>query len=154
MLRTASAAVILLFLTPLLVAQSSSAEGQVWSQEQAYWQYVKSGDLDGYRALWHESFLGWPVSSPEPARKAQITNWIKLHTDKGESLKSYDLERLVSQQTGDLVTITYRVTQRWAGRDGTASAVKSRIIHTWIQGSDAHWRILSGMSAQVNSDGR
>jgi len=150
--RTRCVAIIVLFVSVLL-AQSPTAEDQVWSDEQAYWQYVKASDLDSYRALWHENFVGWPISGPEPARKAQITNWIKLHTDKGETLKGYDLERLVSQQTGDLVTVTYRVSQTWAEKNGPVSAVKSRIIHTWIRGSDGKWRIISGMSAPVNSDG-
>ena len=147
------AAVVMLF-TPVLFAQSvRSAEDQVWSQEQAYWKYVKANDLEAYRSLWHENFLGWPYASPEPARKTQITNWIKLHNDNGESLKDYSIERLVSQQTGDLITTTYRISSTWAAQDGSGSPAVSRIIHTWIRGSDGKWRIISGMSAPVNADG-
>lgn len=155
MRRKLCLAVAVTLFAQLLLAQSSkSAEDQVWSQEQAYWQYVKAGDLENYRSLWHEKFLGWPFSSPEPARKAQITNWIKLHNDKGDSLKEYKLQPLVSQQTGDLVTTTYRIALTWVGKDGPARPETSRIIHTWIRGSDGKWRILSGMSAPVNADGQ
>jgi ketosteroid isomerase-like protein len=155
MTRKLCLAVVVMLFAPVLFAQSArTAEDQVWSQEQAYWQYVKTGDLDAYRSLWHENFLGWPYISPEPARKAQITNWIKLHTDQGDSLQDYNLQRLVSQQTGDLVTTTYRISLTWAGKNGTGSSDHSRIIHTWIRGSDGRWRILSGMSAPLNSNGR
>ncbi len=135
------------------MAQAPSAEDQVWSREEAYWKYVQANDLSSYRTLWDENFLGWPMSSPEPARKAQITNWIKVHTDKSESLKTYQLQRLVSQQTGDLVTTTYRISLEWTAKDGTGSSDKSRIIHTWIRGKDGSWQIISGMSAPVNADG-
>ena len=154
MARKLCLAVVVMLLAPVLFAQSSSgAEDQVWAREQAYWQYVKAADLDAYRSLWHENFLGWPYTSPEPVRKAQITNWIKVHTDKGDSLKDYTLERLVSQQTGDLVTTTYRISLTWAGKNGTNASDASRVIHTWIRGSDGKWRIISGMSAPVSADG-
>lgn len=144
--------VMLLSAVPFVYAES--AEDQVWAREQAYWQYVKAGDLEGYRSLWHENFLGWPYMRPEPARKAQITDWIKAHLDKGETLESYTLERLVLQPTGDLVTATYRVSGTWTGKNGPTGNDHSRIIHTWIRGSDGTWRIISGMSAPVNADGK
>ena len=33
-------------------------EAQVWELEKAYWEYVKANDLEKYRELWHENFVG------------------------------------------------------------------------------------------------
>jgi hypothetical protein len=33
-------------------------EAQIWNLEKAYWEYVKTNDLEKYRALWHDNFVG------------------------------------------------------------------------------------------------
>jgi hypothetical protein len=55
---------------------STNDEAQFWELEKAYWEYVKANDLEKYRALWHENFVGWPFVSPAPVRKDHITDWI------------------------------------------------------------------------------
>jgi ketosteroid isomerase-like protein len=117
------------------------------------WRYVKSNDLERYRTLWHSDFLGWPTTSPVPVRKEHITDWITAHTSKGEILKSYDLERLEAQQTGDDVTVTYRIHTTWVGKDGVDKPSISRIIHTWRHNSDRTWKIISGMGAYADAQG-
>jgi len=52
-----------------MASQQSVEADKVWALEKAYWRYVQSDDLTGYRSLWHPSFLGWPYVSPEPPRK-------------------------------------------------------------------------------------
>jgi len=149
-----------LALAILLLAAASSAgqtadhEVEVWSLEEAYWRYVQSNDLERYRTLWHDDFLGWPNSSPEPARKAQITNWITAHSTKGESLKSFELDKRALQAIGDLVTVTYRVRVTWLKKDGSTYSEKVRIIHTWRRGGEGRWQIVSGMSAPTNAEGQ
>ena len=145
---------LLLLLAMPALAQKPSADVEiVWSLEEAYWKDVKANDLEHYRALWHPNFLGWPSISPVPLRKAQITKWITDHTGKGESLKSYELDRLILQQTNDLVTTTYRVRLVWADKNGAGNPQTTRIIHTWIKGPNGQWEIISGMSAPANAEG-
>ncbi|PYJ67166.1 MAG: hypothetical protein DME76_15795, partial [Verrucomicrobia bacterium] len=94
---------------PFLVAFASTAiaqdtpkdEAQVWSLEKAYWEYVKSNDLEKHRALWHEDFVGWPLVSSAPVHKDHITDWITANTSKGIKLQSYSIEQLAIQVTGD-----------------------------------------------------
>jgi len=132
---------------------TTADEEKVWSQEQAYWKYVQTNDLERYRTLWHNDFLGWPFFSAEPARKDHITDWIADYARKGETLKSYDLERRVVQVTNNLVTVTYRVHANWVNKDGTGSPQTTRIIHTWIRNPDGSWQIISGMSAPTDANG-
>ncbi len=137
----------------LLPAQNATDEGRVWSREEEYWRYVKANELAGYRSLWREDFLGWPMSSPEPARKAQITSWITAQTSTGNKLESYVLERLSVQVSDNVATTTYRVKQTWIRADGASDTRTTRILHTWLRESDGTWRIISGMSAPVDRDG-
>jgi hypothetical protein len=151
--RTLRILIVLSTLVCAAFAQGHSAdEEKVWSQEQAYWKYVQASDIDGYRTLWHKNFLGWPYFSPEPARKNQITDWITAHKNKGETLKSYELERRVLQTTDNLVTVTYRVHANWVDKNGVGTPESTRIIHTWIRNPDASWQIISGMSAPTDAN--
>jgi len=145
---------VLVLLTPVLSAASPSADSeQVWSLEKDYWKYVQSNDLQRYLALWHADFLGWPSISPEPLRKDHITDWIAAHTSKGETLKSYDLERLTIQVTDNFATVTYRARLTWADKNGPGQPATIRIIHTWLRGAGGTWQIVSGMSAPPNAEG-
>ena len=145
--------VSVLLTSRLLAGQPVAETKEVWSLEDTYWRYVKSNDLEHYRTLWHSDFLGWPTTSPEPVRKEHITDWITAHTSKGETLKSYDLERLEAQLTGDDVTVTYRIHTTWVGKDGVDKPSISRIIHTWRHNADRTWKIISGMGAYADAQG-
>lgn len=141
-------------LTSALFAMPPAADAdQVWSLENSYWQYVKANDLQQYRTLWHASFLGWPSISPEPLRKDHITDWITARTSKGETLKSYDLERLTTQVTDNMATVTYRVRLTWADTNGAGQPSTIRIIHTWVRSPGGSWQIISGMSAPTDAQG-
>lgn len=143
---------VLLTATLYATPPSSDAD-KLWSLEKAYWEYVQANDLQKYRSLWHTDFLGWPSVSPEPLRKDHITDWITAHTSKGETLKSYDLERLTTQVTGDIATTTYRVSITWADKAGAGHPTTVRVIHTWVRKAGETWQIISGMSAPTNAEG-
>jgi len=144
---------VFLLASALFAGQRSSYEKEVWSLEDAYWKYVQANDLERYRTLWHADFLGWPLANPEPVRKEQITEWIAGHTSKGESLKSYDLERLKAQATDNYVTVTYRVRMTWVDKNGKESPSALRVLHTWLRNADGKWQIISGMAAAPNAEG-
>lgn len=152
MLKTIS---ILLVLTAAVFAQSAGKDqAQVWNLEKAYWEYVKTNDLEKYRALWHEDFVGWPNSSATPLRKDHITDWITRSTSKGVKLQSYEIEQLAIQQTGDIAINHYRVKMVWAGSGPTDSKTELlRITHTWLRTRDT-FQIIGGMSAPVNAEGK
>ena len=152
MLKTIS---ILLALTAAAFAQDSARdEAQVWNLEKAYWEYVKANDLQKYRALWHEDFLGWPYVSSAPTGKDHITDWITANTSKGVKLRSYTIEQLAVRVAGDIAINHYRIKANWAA-DETANVRTDalRITHTWIRTHDT-WQILGGMSAPVNAEGK
>ena len=152
MLRTISLFVALA--ATALAQNSGKDETQVWQLEKAYWEYVKANDLEKYRALWHENFLGWPFISSAPERKDHITDWITTNTSKGIKLQSYSIEQLAIQVTEDVAVDYYRINATWANGEGTEVRTNTlRITHTWIR-THATWQIIGGMSAPVNAEGK
>lgn len=139
---------------PAITASPAGDEAQVWNLEKAYWEYVKANDLEKYRALWHQDFVGWPTSSSTPLHKDHITDWITRNTSKGVRLQSYAIEQLAIKVTGDIAIDHYRVKIVWAGAGPTDSKTEvARITHTWIKTGHT-WQIIGGMSAPVNAEGK
>jgi ketosteroid isomerase-like protein len=147
--------IVVIFLGSVTVfaEQHSAYEKDVWSLENSYWQYVKANDFEHYLTLWDANFVGWPLSSPEPAGKGQITEWITAHTNKGETLQAYDVERLKAYFGDRYATVTYRVHMTWTNKKGTDVPGSLRVIHTWLRNADGRWQIISGMAAPVNAEG-
>jgi ketosteroid isomerase-like protein len=147
--------VLFVAVTAAAFAESSDKEqAQIWNLEKAYWDYVKTNDLEKYRALWHENFLGWPFVSAAPVRKDHITDWITANTSKSITLQAYSIEQLAIQVTGDVAMDYYRIRATWA--NSTGAEVKTdriRITHTWIR-THGTWQIIGGMSSPVDANGQ
>jgi ketosteroid isomerase-like protein len=148
MLRT-----ITLVLALIATAENSAKnEAQIWGLEKAYWEYVKANDLEKYRALWHENFVGWPFVSSAPVRKDHITDWITSNTSRGIELQSYSIEQLAIHVTDDIAMDYYRIKATWANSTGTeVKTDRMRITHTWIR-THSTWQIIGGMSSPLNAD--
>ncbi|MFN2623577.1 MAG: nuclear transport factor 2 family protein [Chthoniobacterales bacterium] len=145
---------LLLVSLAFVASAATNDETQIWNLEKSYWEYVKANDLEKYRALWHERFLGWPSSSSSPARKDHITDWITKNTSEGVKLGSYEMEQVAVQITGDNAAVHYRIKMTWSGPKPTDSKTETlRIHHTWLRVGDT-WQILAGMSAPVNDEGK
>src|SRR5439155_18960182 len=113
----------LVVLAATVFAQDSAKdEAQIWNFEKAYWEYVKANDLEKYRALWHEDFVGWPFVSSAPVRKDHITYWITANTAQGLKLQRYSIEQSAIQITGDVAINHYRIKANW----GTSEIAKAR----------------------------
>ena len=152
MFRTIS--LIIVLATAAFGQDSAKDEAQIWNLEKAYWEYVKANDLEKYRALWHEDFIGWPLVSASPVRKDHITDWITANTSKGVKLQFYSIEELAIRVTGDIVINHYRIKFAWGGGQPSESETQVlRITHTWIR-THGTWQILGGMSAPVSAQGK
>jgi ketosteroid isomerase-like protein len=129
-------------------------EAQIWNLERAYWEYVKANNLEKYRPLWHEDFVGWPHINSAPVRKDRVTDWISANTSKGIKLQSFSIEQLAIQLTGDVAVDHYRIKMAWTGPQPADTEIEVlRITHTWIR-THGTWQIIGGMSAPVNEKGQ
>lgn len=150
-IRATFIAFLLVLCTGTAFAQQSANESAVWKLEHSYWEDVKALDIDRYRTLWNSDFVGWPHFSSVPQRKEHITDWLAQYRSKGMRLKSYSLQPLASQSSGDVVLTYYRLAAVWTDKSGTDKPQTTRITHTWLR-TPAGWQILGGMSAYQPED--
>jgi ketosteroid isomerase-like protein len=133
---------------PLTAQEMTPDEQAVWKLEEQYWVYVRNSDLEGYRTLWDDRFVGWPSFSPKPVGKGSIGEWIPpLHADSEQKFQ-YTLEPMAVRSFGDVVVAHYLVKERWvSAKTGQVTRSEAaRITHTWQRKGDG-WVIITGMSS-------
>ena len=143
---------LLLFISLIAFAGPTEDEAAVWQLEKDYWKYVKEQDLDAYRALWDERFVGWPSFSPHPLGKDEIADWIPpLHQDPTRVF-DYELKREAVRSFGDVVVTHYLERSIYRNKKTGAMIEEAswiRLTHTW-QRRGASWQIVTGMSASYD----
>jgi len=128
---------------PARVAQSDVDE--VWAREDAYWRFVKAGDVENYVTLWNENFRGWPCAAEHPATKATIGDWVREIRDK-EIRFSYALTREGAANVGGIVVVYYRTPMIYEYADGRTegAGLTRKFTHTWMK-VNGTWQIIGGM---------
>lgn len=136
-------------------AEPSSAQAEdrriaaVWDLEDAYWRYVKEGDVESYVTLWHDDFIGWPCGQAHPKRKDGIGDWVRIVRDNRINVE-YELTREGAQRFGDIVVVHYSFSRVDTYPDGRVEGrgKRSKITHTWMKSGDT-WLIVGGMCGNV-----
>jgi hypothetical protein len=126
------------------LAQSIASDDKetVWNLEHAYWRCAQEGDLDGFLALWHKDFLGWPDLYAAPVRKDHIADWIS----KGLTFKLMEFKPAGIQVTASIAVTCYWITGELLDKEQNPVLKGTvRIIHTWLK-NGSNWQIISGMS--------
>ena len=118
--------------------------------EENYWKYVKAGDVEKYRSLWNDEFVGWPCSMSHPSRKANIGDWVAKIRDEKIRV-SYDLNREAVQYFGDVAVVHYTTPIIYRLSDGavTGEGRLLKFTHTWKKFGD-QWQIITGMCAAAD----
>jgi len=133
--------VILLLLftfNTLIHAQETSAEKEVWQQEEAYWHCVSNGDSKSFKTLWSDHFTGWPDDAPRPVDKSKIDVW---------KISDYKLSPISVREHGKDIVITFYCAQTTV--DGKTT--EERLTHTW-QRENGQWHIVGGMACHDPCD--
>ena len=156
MIRISVLGFFLAGLTSAAGAQQLSAdESEVWGLEEAYWEYVKANDIEGYRTLWDERFVGWPGFSRQPLGKESIHEWIPpLHEDPALRYHYVLTQEAVRAFGPDIVVAHYLVRRFYRAADSgevVGPEQVSRITHTWQRRGDT-WQIVTGMSGTLIGD--
>ncbi|MBM2846011.1 MAG: hypothetical protein HW407_1323 [Bacteroidetes bacterium] len=142
-------AFVLGWIAVLTVSVATAQKGDVWEKEEAYWRYVKTGEVDRYIGLWHEDFVGWPCSTLQPSRKANIGNWVREIRDKDIKV-TYELRREALQYFGDVAVVHYATPLVYEYPDGkiTGEGELLKFTHTWMK-VKGEWQIIGGMCAEL-----
>ena len=125
----------------------SKAQDEVWQREVLYWKLLNDGDIDGYMALWHPDFEGWPSYAKVPGDK----DLIRKSTGAGMKIRNpgtveYQLTPYSVNFVGDTASTFYRFVYQFTTKKGALVVGGGRIIHTWMK-KDGKWVIVSGMSS-------
>lgn len=131
--------------------QTTKVKDEVWKLEEQYWKYVQTRDLDNYRTLWHDNFMGYP-SNNIITGKDHITDWIAdLYKDKDKTF-SIDLVRKVENVFDDIVIVLYDVNYTWRNnKNDVIEKTFNKITHTWKK-TDKSWVIIGGMGALIRKE--
>ena len=162
MIRRSLASIVLGFLClsslPALAAPPPDPESrsvsEVWAREDAYWKYVKAGDVDAYRTLWDERFTGWPCPNAHPQTKAAVGDWVRDIRDKKISLE-YSLTREAAKDFGSFVIVYYRtpIVSKLADGSVKNAGREYKFTHTWMKVGSA-WLIIGGMCGELPVDAK
>jgi ketosteroid isomerase-like protein len=138
---------ILVVVTPSNTMAFDSEQKSVWALEEAYWAYLKEGDLESWNSQWHDRYVGWPHDATHPIHRDDV---IRLNEQVVATLMAGTLEyRLLPQEiviTGDVAIVHYLF--NWNAKERTGEKIyrAGKVTHTWYRENDG-WRILAGMSA-------
>lgn len=129
-----------------------TSTSEVWALEEAYWRYVREGDVERYLSLWHEDFIGWPCTadSSHPVRKDAAAAWIQGIRDQKLWL-SVALQREGSQDFGGVVVVHYSTPVTTEYPDGRITGKEQlyKFTHTWMKVGQG-WQIIGGMCAPLD----
>jgi hypothetical protein len=122
----------------LVHAQETSAEKEVWKQEEAYWRHVSRGDSKSFKTLWSNRFTGWPDDAARPVDKSNIDVW---------KISDYKLTPLSVREHGEDIVITFYC----ATTTVNGKSIEERVTHTW-QREQGQWHIVGGMACHASCD--
>lgn len=132
-------------LVGMVASEAAAQQDDVWAREEAYWRYVKAGEVDRYISLWHEDFVGWPCSTLKPSRKSNIGDYVREIRDKGIKV-TFELHREAVQYFGDVSVVHYSTPLVCEYPDGriTGQGEPLKFTHTWMK-VNGEWQIIGGM---------
>jgi hypothetical protein len=127
----------------------SASVNKVWSREDEYTRYSEAGDLDAYKSLFHDKFIGWSCNWAHPERKAGVGEWVREVRDKQIKVTS-NVTREGAEDFGNIVVVHYRATEVDTYPDGhtEGEGEEFKITHTWMHTGDT-WQIIGGMCASL-----
>ncbi len=127
-------------------SQQTAEERKLWEMEIAYWEGVKSADIDAYIGLYHEDHISWPSFRETPSSKAQIEGSLKEFVGMMiPDATTYRLRPLSVSIDRDQGHVYYHAQWHMTTREGISSDFEEKFYHVW-QRTEAGWRLKGGMS--------
>lgn len=129
------------------MATRSPAEDELWRQEVASWDYLRSGNLRAYLSLLHSAVTAWPRHAAVPLDKDAIFQrllpQIALYQSPGYSVQ---LTPLSVRVFGDVGVAQYRADIHVSVKAGLDERL--RFTRTWLR-TENGWKLIAGMNAPV-----
>ena len=120
------------------------SEEEIWKLEEDYTLNYNNANHEGIIAVFHDDFLGWPDSEPQPVSKSDMK--VLLEQNFPEPLNNQvEIERNGIQKADNVVIVYYTLHVTTQDDDGQEIKKLVRFTHTWMREKE-DWKILGGMS--------
>ena len=126
---------------------------EVWRLEEIRAEYVNARDVENFRAMYHEDFIGWPSRVKAPVGQSELGYKIIEAIKEEREIPPVRLRREAIQIFGDVAIVHYSSSRSAISESdgGTDSGKWMKITHTWMRVGDT-WKIIGGMAAPLSNE--
>jgi ketosteroid isomerase-like protein len=148
---------IIVFLTSVSYSlfghEMSSTQQEVWRLEELRIAYISARDVQNFRAMYHQNFVGWPSRVPAPVGHSDIGGRILEAIEEERELPLIKLRREAIQIFGDVAIVHYAVSRTLNSESGEAGGGGEwmKVTHTWMRVGET-WKIIGGMAAPLKKE--
>lgn len=126
----------------------SPTQQEVWEGEEAYWEFVAAGDVEGFMELIDDRFVGWLSTAEAPANISEPRSGVEDWFDEVHSGNEYryTLEPFAIVPEGDIAITYYRAYEEYWD-EGETESDATVTTHTWWN-TGSEWKIQGGMGRE------
>ncbi len=123
----------------------SAEEEELWGQEVASWDYLRTGNLRGYLSLLHDDVMAWPRHASAPMNKdAILQHTLALIVAFQSPGFTLDLKPLSVRVLGNVGIVQYQAHIHVKPSEDEGL----RFTRTWVR-TENGWKLIAGMNAPV-----
>ncbi|MHA2032899.1 MAG: nuclear transport factor 2 family protein [Candidatus Kariarchaeaceae archaeon] len=124
---------------------------EVWRLEELRVEYIKARDVENFRAMYHQDFIGWPSRVTSPVEHSDLGYRIIEAIEKGRELPQIRLRREAVQIFDNIAIVHYASSRSYLSEsdDDTIGDKWMKVTHTWMR-VGVTWKIIGGMAAPLN----
>lgn len=139
-----------------LFGQDMSPEQlEVWNLEELRVKYIKSRDVDNFRAMYHENFIGWPSQATSPVGHSDLGYRIIEAIEEGRDLPRVRIRREAVRIFENIAIVHYASSRSFGSDsdDDPSNGKWIKVTHTWMRVGDT-WKIIGGMAASLPKENK
>jgi ketosteroid isomerase-like protein len=116
---------ILILSVPLFAQEWSSAQKEVWSNVETYWDLWAKRDVDGFLSYLHDDYSGWFYGAALPSTKSSSRKWLSDNFKAWEILV-YEVNPAAIKIHGDVAIVHYFYSAMRKNKEGKRSGQSGR----------------------------
>jgi len=141
---------VLLFSTPLLAQEWTSAQKEVWKSVENYWDLWAKRDVNGFLSYFHDDYSGWYNGSALPSNKSSAGKWIS-HMFSQSSVQVYEIKPVDIRVHGSFAIVHYYYSELSKDAEGKEKMEQGRWTDILKKQGD-RWFLIGDHGGEVDSD--
>lgn len=144
------AVIVLLGTTNLFAQEWNASQKEVWKNVEAYWALDAAGNLDGFMAYFHDSYIGWEMSQPMPGNKATVRKFIDYEY-KTEKTVLYNITPVTINVVGNVAIANYYYSRIVKDAEGKEKSRSGRWADVLMKQGDK-WVLIGDHGGRTSKD--